>query len=344
MSSNLIQIKSFLGKYYSELKYSAAQEKYKQTGLDTFFEQRFLIQNNKVQMIVDPSLAGLTAIVSGNEIYVSKSLYDHPSVIITNTLEQDQTSNPRSLYNAETFSTVAYLICQNHTMFQIVGEVDEPIYMKYQADYETFYSSVILFEVSNDIEVEIVEEIESASALNSVTNYILHPGANIKLSTFYQNHISGISFVYRNIVAQDNASFNHILFGKGSSNIVDENKLAAYEGSSAEFLGVINSNKKNFHSILYVQPYSDSYSITVDYKDILYGKSNISFFPVILGQHIPDAASISVSNITLDEIPKDNIKFEINRYVSDTMGKAILGRMAGTERFYNNKTKFLHFP
>lgn len=344
MSSNLIQIKSFLGKYYPELNYSAAQEKYKQTGLDTFFEQRFLIQNNKVQMIVDPGLTGLTAIVAGNEIYISKSLYDHPSVIITNTLEKNQISNPRSLYNPETFSTVAYLICQNHTMFQIVGEVDEPIYMKYHADYETFYSSVILFEVSNDIEVEIVEEIESASALNSVTNYILHPGADVKLSTFYQNHISGISFVYRNIIAQDNASFSHVLFGKGSSNAVDENKLSAHEGSSSEFLGVINSNKRNFHSILYVQPHHDNYSISVDYKDILYGKSNISFFPVILGQHVPDAASISVSNIALDEIPKDNIEFEINKYVSDTMGRAILGRMTGTERFYNNKTKFLHFP
>ena len=344
MSLNLIPVKSFLGKYYPELNYSATQEKYKQTGLDTFFEQRFLIQNNKIQMIVDPSLTGLIAIISGNEIYISKSLYDHPSVVITNTLEKNQTTNPRSLYNPETFSTVAYLICQNHTMFQIVGEVDEPIYMKYRADYETFYNSVILFEISNEIEVEIVEEIESASALNSVTNYILHPGANVKLSTFYQNHVSGISFVYRNIVSQDNTSFNHVLFGKGSSNIIDENKLSTHEKSSCEFLGVINSNKRNFHSILYVQPYHDNYSINIDYKDILYGKSNISFFPVILGQDIPDAASISVSNITLDEIPKDNIEFEIKKYVSDTMGKAILGRMSGTERFYNNKTKFLHFP
>ena len=48
MSSNLIPIKAFLGKYYSELQYSAQQEKYKNAKLDSFFEQRFLIQANKV--------------------------------------------------------------------------------------------------------------------------------------------------------------------------------------------------------------------------------------------------------------------------------------------------------
>jgi hypothetical protein len=344
MSSNLIQLKTFLGKYFSELNYSAVQEKYKKTGLETIFEQRFLIQGNKVQMVVDSSLNGLTAIVAGNEIYVSKTLYDHPNVVITNSLERDQATNPRSLYTAETFSTVAYLICQNHTMFQIVGEIDEPIYVKYRTDYETFYNSVIVFDISNDIEVEIVEEIESVSALNSVTNYILHPNSDLKLSTFYQNHLSGISFVYRNIIAREGSSYNHLVFGKGSSNVIDENKLIAYEGSSSEFFGVINSGKKNFHSILYVHPQHENYSVTVDYKDILYGKSNISFFPVILGQHIPDATSISITNISLEEIPEDNVEFEINKYISDIMGRAILGRMVGVERFYSNKTKFLHFP
>src|SRR5271165_5259057 len=219
MSTNLIPIKAFLGKYYSELNYSAIQDKYKNTKLDTFFEQRYYIQNNKVQMIVDPALTGLVVSFCGNEVHISKELYDHPNMVITNSIETtNQTSNPRSLYNAEIFSTLAYLVCQNHTMFQIIGEVDEPIYVKYKTDYESFYNSVAVFEVVSDISIEIVEEIESYSALNSVTNYILHPAANIKLSTFYQNHLSGISFVYRNIIARDKSSFEHILFGKGSSN------------------------------------------------------------------------------------------------------------------------------
>src|SRR5271165_1560335 len=219
MSINLTPIKAFLGKYYSELNYSSIQEKYKNTKLDTFFEQRFYIQNNKVQMIVDPALTGLVVSFCGNEIHISKELYDHPNMVVTNTIENvNQTTNPKSLYNPDVFSTIAYLICQNHTMFQIIGEIDEPIYVKYKSDYEAFYNSVAVFEVVSDVSVEIVEEIESYSALNSVTNYILHPDSNIKLTTFYQNHLSGISFVFRNIIARDKASFEHNLFGKGSSN------------------------------------------------------------------------------------------------------------------------------
>lgn len=344
MSDNLIPIKSFLGKYYPELNYSSIQEKYEDTKLDTFFEQRFFIQNNKAQMIVDPGISGLVAIVSGNEIHISKELYDHPNVSITNSLEtKDQNSNPRSLYNPDVFSTVAYLVCQNHTMFRIVGEVDEPIYLKYRSDYETFYSSVIVVEVGNNLEIEIVEELESRSALNVVNNYILHPSSKLNLTTFYQNHMSGISFMYRNIIAQDNSKFNHVVFGKGSSNVIDENKLHAYKDSQSEFLGIVNSCGKNFHTILYVQPASERYSINVDYRDILSGNADVTFFPVILGQE-PDTATISVSNISLEEIPTKDHETEIMKYLGDIVESAILGRTVGVERFYNNKTKFLHFP
>jgi hypothetical protein len=344
MSENLIPIKAFLGKYYSELQYSAVQDKYKNTKLDNFFEQRFYIQNNKVQMVVDPTMSGLTVIVSGNEIHVSKTLYDHPSVLITNSLENaNLNSNPRSLYNPETFPTLAYLVCQNHTMFQIVGEVDEPIYLKYKSDYEAFYSSVVVFEVSERIEVEIVEEIESFSALNAVTNYILHPTAKLNLSTFYQNHVSALSFIYRNIIAQDDSSYSHMLFGKGSSNVIDENKIHAYHQSKSEFFGIVDSDAKNFHSILYVQPASEEYSVNVDYRDVLYGKADVTFFPVILGQEPTNKATISVSNITIVGESNENVELEVKKYLNDITERAILGRMVGVERFYNNKTKFLHF-
>ena len=181
MSTNLTPIKAFLGKYYSELLYSASQEKYKDTELDKFFEQRFLIQGNKTQMIVDPALKGMTVTISGNEIHISKEMYDHPNILVTNSLEaNNQTSNPKSLYNPETFSTVAYLICQNHTMFEIVGDIDEPIYVKYKTDYETFYNSVVVFKINETVSAEIVEEIESHCALNCVTNYILSRKVRIK--------------------------------------------------------------------------------------------------------------------------------------------------------------------
>lgn len=345
MSDNLIHIRAFLGKYYPELNYSAIQEKYKNTGLDTFFEQRFFIQGNKAQMIVDASLRGLIAIISGNEVQVSQELYDHPNIIITNSLEnKDQNSNPRSLYNPDIFSTVAYLICQNHTMFRVVGGVDEPIYLKYKADYETFYNSVVVVEIDTGIEVEIVEEIESYSALNVVTNYILQPSSSLNLRTFYQNHISALSYFYRNIIAQDNASYVHILFGKGSSNIIDENKIHAHHQSKSEFLGIINSDGKKFHSILFVHPTSEIYSINVDYRDILYGKANITFFPVILEQQPSNSSIISVSSMTLEEIPDGQADIEIKKYLSDIIERATLDRTVGVERFYNNKSKFLHFP
>lgn len=343
MPDNLIPIKTFLGKYYPELNYSSIQEKYKETKLDTFFEQRFMIQGNKAQMVVDPSMSGLVAIVSGNEIYISKELYDHPSVIIVNSLENAQISNPRSLYNPEVFPTIAYLICQNHTTFRIVGEIDEPIYLKYRSEYETFYSSVIIVEVDTGIEAEIVEEIESCSALNVVTNYILKPTARLNLRTFYQNHISALSFVYRNIIAQDDSSYSHILLGKGSSNVIDENKLVAYHTSKAEFLGIVNSIGKKFHSILYVQPTSNQYSVNVDYRDILSGKADVTFFPVILGQESWADATISVSNITLEEIPLAEQGREIDNYLKDIIQRAILDRMVGVKRFYDNKSKFLQF-
>ena len=344
MSENQIPIKAFLGKYYSELLYSATQDKYKDTGLNLFFEQRFLIQNNKVQMIVDPSTTGLIITISGNEISISKELYDHPNVTISNSLENNQTSNPRSLYNPETFPTLAYLVCQNHTTIEIVGGIDEPIYVRYKSDYETFYSSVVVFNIADNIDVEIVEEIESFSALNAVTNYLLGAASKLNLTTFYQNHITALSFCYRNIITQDNASFNHVLLGKGSTTVIDENRIHTKSGSKTELFGVVNSNGKNFNSILRVEPAANDYTIAVRYKDILYGKSKVSFYPLIVGQiPVGDAATIEVSNISLNEIPPDSHEAEIKNYVSDIVDRAILERMIGVERFYDNKTKFLHF-
>jgi len=346
MSTTIIPIKAFLGKYYSELLYSASQDKYKNTGLDNFFEQRFYIQNNKVQMIIDPGLTGMVVSICGNEIHISKEFYDHPNVVVSNSLENsNQVTNPRNLYNPETFSTLAYLVCQNHTTFQIIGEIDEPIYVRYKSDFETFYNSVVVFNISNDVEVEIVEEIESFSALNAVTNYILYPSAKLNLSTFYENHRSAISFCYRNIIVQDNASFNHILFGKGSSNAIDENRIRCGSGAASELLGVVNSSGQHFHSILYVEPSAPDYKISVNYRDILERKSDVSFFPVITGQTpTGDAASIEVSNISLDDIPADKVESEIKQYIADIVERATLARMVGVERFYNNKSKFLHFP
>jgi len=343
MSTNLIPIKAYLGKYYQELLYSAGLDKYNNTKLVDFFDQRFYIQDNKVQMIVDPGLTGLSVIVTGNEIHISKELYDHPNVNVINSLEKDQPTNPRSLYNPETFSTLAYLVCQNHLTFQITGEIDEPLYVKYKTEFESFYNSVVVFDISDDIGIEIVEEIESVSALNIVSNYVLNSKSRLNLRTFYRNHISGISFFYRNVIAQDRSSFDHVLFGKGSSNIIDETKIHALSGSASEMMGVINSDGRNFHSILSVDPQGEDYSVSVNYKEILAGKADVSFYPIILGSMITDSATIDISSISLDEIPDDKKKSEVGDFIADTVSRAIVERVSGTKRFYDNKSKFLHF-
>lgn len=342
MSSNLIAIRDYLGKYFSELHYSTIQEKYKDTRLDTIFDQRFFVQNNKTQMVVDASMRGYSLSISGNEIYISKELYDHPSVVVTNSLEQQQSLNPRSLYNSETFSTLAYLMCQNHLTIEIVDQLDEPIYVKYRSEFETFYSSVVVFRVSEQVDVEIIEEIESLGALNVVANYVLHPKSRLGLTTFYKNNISATSLYYRNILLQDDAVYNHIALGRGAANIIDENKIHAGPNSTAELLGVIDSYGRDFHTILYVDPSSTEYNVSVVYKDILKDKGFVTFYPVITrGGEFSEHASIEVSNITLNDIPEDIQKEETGKFISDIVGRAILARMAGAKRFYESKDRFL---
>jgi hypothetical protein len=340
MLNNLIQIKTFLGKYYSELLYSAAQEKYQDTELDHFFEQRFTVQGNKAQMIIDPSMPGLSVVVNGNEIYVSKTLYDHTNIVISNSMENsDRVGNPRSRYSPETFSTIAYLICQNQTTFEIVGDIDEPIYVKYKTEYESFYNSILHFDINDGVDVEIVEEIESHCALNSVENYLVRHGARLNLSTFYKNNLSAISFVYRDVSLLDQAQYNHSVFGKGSSNVIDENRLITHEAQS-ELVGIRDSNGKNFHSILYVEPKTENFKANVLYKDIIYNKSNISFFPMIVGQ-LSDNATIDVDSITCDNL--EDYKPQVKEFIQDIVNTTTVERTLNCQRFYNNKTDFLKF-
>jgi hypothetical protein len=344
MSTNLTPIKSFLGKYHSELLYSAAQQKYQDTGLDTLFEQRFHIQDNKTQMVVDPAMPGLCMTVNGNEIYISKELFDHPFVLVSNSIESASTQavNPRSLYNAETFSTVAYLICQNVVTLSVIGELEEPIYVKYKTDYEAFYNAVITIEASDGVDIEVVEEIESRAALNAVMNYNLSNTSKLKLSTFYHNNVASISTVYRNVRAGDNSHFSHVLLGRGSSNVIDENRIKCGNEAEIDFYGVIASGGRQFHSILYVEPTTQDYRISVDYRDILSEGANVTFFPVILGQdQANDKTTIEVSSITLEEIPSNVLEDEVKSYASPIVDRAILERMMGVERFYDNKSKFL---
>lgn len=343
MTTNLIPIKAFLGKYYHELLISANQNKYSRTGINKFFEQKFIIQNNKTQMVVDPTMHGLVAVVSGNEIYVSKQLYDHPNIDITNSMEKnDIQNNPKSLYMPEYFSTIAYLICQNHTMFNITGEVDEPIYIKYKSEYETFYNSVLIVNISQNIDVEIIEEFESKAAVNSVVNYVAQPSSRLNLTTFYQNNVASLSFCLRNVIVQESAKYSHILFGKGSAGVVDESKIHANNNSDIEILGCVNANSREFHGIVNVLPGSQEYKFLLDHRHVVYGKGKTTFTPVIVG-HLPHDSHSNVTSLVLDHYRRDFWEEKTEEFLSYILDRANLERTINVARFYNNKTKFIQF-
>lgn len=340
MSDNHISIKSFLGKYHQELLMSAKSDKYKETQLETFFNQRFYIQNNKTQMIVDPALEGLSVTVCGNEIYISRELYDHPNVTITNTIESEKDIDKKVLYNPLIFSSLAYLVCQNTTMFNIIGELDEPIYVKYKSELETFYNSVLLFRLGDALNIEIVEEVESYGALNAVTNYLLNKSSSLKLTTFYRNILSAQSFIYRNIIAQDHASYSHMQFGRGSSNVIDETRLHTYTGVNVELLGCIYPEDHNFHTILALQPVVEDCTIKVNHRLVLTGQGMATFIPVSASDVNAD---MDVTSLDTSDIPKSIVGERVKGFVSDVAERAVLERMVGTTRFYENKTKFLQF-
>jgi hypothetical protein len=343
MLENLITVKSFIGKHHLELLTSLEQDKYKSTTLDKFFEQRFIIQSNKVCMIIDPLIVDLTIIITGNEIYISKKLFDHPSVIVSNSIESANRFNIKTAYNPDTFSTLAYLLCQNQTTIQIVDEIDEPIYILRKSDYECFQNSIIIVDILNGIDVEIIEEVESFGALNCVTNYILHPDVTLDLTTFYKGHTSSLTFCYRNVIADENSVFNHTLFGKGSSIVIDETDIRTLTGSEITLKGVINSKGKNFHTILNVESLTDDYSISVNYKDILWDKANVSFFPTVLGNlPVLDASPINISNIAANQIPVEETIGKISDFISDIVNHTTLVRMEGVKRFYDNKSAFIN--
>lgn len=343
--STLTKFSVFLDKYYPELFYSAAQEKYKGSYIDGLFDQRFCHQDNKTAMILDPTLTGLSVVVTGNEVLVSKDIYGHHAIEITNSMDVEQTSNPKSLYNPENFGSIAYLVCPNQISIRIKETLEQPIYVKYTGNYECFYHSVVFFYVNEGVDADVVEEIESLCAINTVSNYVLFPRSLLTLSTFYKNRISASSFIYRNVVSQEGSFFEHNLLGKASAGVVDETKLHPYSSSVSQFSGIVDAHSGSFHSIVYVEPISHDYQIAVDYKNLPRKDTKISFYPVIVGQEpLNSGARISVQDLDIEKIPADKLKEEIESFTKNTFDSFRIKKLVGTDRYYENKSKFMVFP
>lgn len=337
------KIKDFLGKYSNELLESTKTKKYTNAGLDKFFEQRFYIQDNKTQMIVDPLLEGLSVVTFGNEIFVSKSLYDHPNVVITNSMELGGGENlSKTLYTPDIFSSIAYLLCQNTTMFHINGDLGEPLYIKHKSDFECFYNSVILVKIDDELKVEVVEEIDSKGALNSVTNYIIGKESTANIFTFYQNILSAHSFLYRNIIANDNSSVKHTQFGKGSSNVLDETRLHLYNNVNAKLHGCIAPGETNYNMVLGLQTSGKDSDIEIRHRLVLTGDGIATFVPVTQ-EGLPaniDVTSYDTGDVPL-ETPKSIAESYVNSFISDVVDNSMPSLITGTERFYKNKSDFL---
>lgn len=343
MTEYLVSVKTLLGDYYPGLRVSSQRSKYKHTALETFFEQRFLIQSNRTQMIVNPNMSGLTMVVSGNEVYVSQLLYDHPSINITNSAEKLDTAVDTSRYTPAVFSTIAYLVCKNQITLNIVNNLEEPIYITYKSFYETFYNSVISIDIVDSVDIEIVEEFESFSALNAVTNYTLAPYAKLHLSTFYKNHLTALSFCYRNIDAQDNSVVKHDVFANGGSNTIDENRIKLGVNALAEFNGIVNSRGKHFHSILHTALTSVDSNVSVNYKNILEGDADVTFLPMVSSTGYTEAASVNISDINLDETPIADTASQLTNFINDIVSNSYLTiTNTGAVRYYKNKADYIN--
>lgn len=341
MVDNTVYIQNYLGKYLYEIQNSAEQQKYTNCGIEEFLQQRFKVQHNKTRMIINDALPGLSIIACGNEIEVSKQLYDHENITVSNSLElTDFSKNPRGEYNPNIISTMAYLICNNQTTFNIEGDIDEPIYVKYKTDYESFYNSILCFNIENSLNIEIIEEIESVAALNVVTNYSLYPNSILNLYSLYKNSIPGISFIYRNMNLFGSSTYNHKVLGKGSSNIVDETTLSMYDRTNSEILGLIDSMGRNFHSILNIEPRGIDYNYDIEHKYVLYGDSNIRFYPTVSG--IFDLENITIDRLLVNKKTDKFFKTSIQDFTKDILDRFVLERTMDVKRFYDYKSTFLN--
>lgn len=318
-----------------DLMLLSKSKKYENTTLSSLFDQRFYFQPNKPQMFINESLDGFTITVSGNELEISKALYENENVAVINSMEMlSYVANVIDNYDPDIFSSVAYLICPNKIFISIDGQLDEPIYVHYKTEFECFYNSVITFDIISGAEIDIIEEIESNAALNCVTNYKVGVGANLNLYSFCKNTLSGSSMVYRKVDLEENANYTHIMLANGSYTAIDENQLNLGKNSQVELLGVINSRNKNFNTILNVTPDAQEHYLSSVYKTIKYKNDHVGF----------DVESEEINNININnfEINYDNTD-KVKQFIFDIVDRAILTSMTGYKRFYINKDIFLQF-
>ena len=335
----LHRVKSSLGKYYPEILKYLAQEKYKGIGLPTFFEQSFSIQPGPLQMTVDSRLEGMCIEFNGSEVYVSADMYRHPMINIENTMESGVIGNPRAPFDSRIVGTIAYLVCQNHTIIDVVGDPGQPIYIKLSSDFEQFRNSVVTVCVDSQVHVEIVEEVESRAALCSVVKYVLGDQAQLSLTTFYDSRISATSLLYRPVTMSPSSHFYHTMLGNGAAISVDETALRVHTGVVVSIDGCLLCNNTHSHTILTVEPSRSSidYEISVKMLGLLKHDGKFTVYPSILSHDPPPGAEISICDIDITGTPNE----EVETIVESITRNCMLGNVDGVERFYTKRDQLM---
>ena len=334
----LSSIKTFLGKYHAELEYSALSSKYSRTGISKLFSQRFYIQENSPKITVDPAMDGMSLSMHGNEIFISKKLYNNKYFTIKSPASETSIKITKEAYDREIIPSMAYLICKNQCVITISGDLGEPIYVTFKSDFETFYNSVLFLDIPSGVNVEIVEEHQSRSALNTAIAYVVRPYSTLNLFTFYQNNNLATSSCLRTVVVENDATYNHTLYGKGSACIIDENRWCLSDNAIAKSSNYVKSNSHNFHSIFTMISYgNDDHNISINQKHVLDSKGSISFI-TDLPKGSKYTENVFINSIDIDALEKDTDTVDI--FFNDDMFNNTPYSTLGSLRFYNNKLKF----
>lgn len=326
-------VKDTLGKYYPELLKSSTQAKYKDSRITTFFQQSFQPQVNPLHMVVDSMMEGLCIEFNGNEVYVSPDLYEHTLVNITNTMESGVNANPKAPFDSRVIGSLAYLMCQNHTIIDVVGNLDQPIYVRLSSDFETFHSSVVSFNITNGAQVEIIEEVESKAGLCAVINYTMSDCARLCLTTFYDNRISATSILHRHVITGASSQYYHNLLGNGSAIAVDESSIRTNTGALLYISGCIFCKSTGFHSILTIEPMNLNYHISVLLLGLIKQFGSFTSHPVVLRHELPDGSEIDITDMDATDKPNHRVESFTECVVRDIM----LSSVNGVDRFYTKR-------
>jgi hypothetical protein len=203
----------------------------------------------------------------------------------------------------------------------------------------------------------------------------------MNVSTFYRNQRPALSFFFRNVIALVGSTYNHLLLGKGSSNIVDENRVVFESETNIGLLGKIDVSNNSFHSIMELTSTGNDNTVRIDYKNSVQNKGKLSMTPVIEVTGLTES-HVSIRNLALDntasvvmapsiktpmssamasqnittEIPDpeekramladgveevDAIKILASRFSEDITERIGIACQEGTERYYDIKNKFL---